>query len=173
MGYHRDMLEYIYRRRSIRKYHPDRPVEPEKVTELLRAAMAAPSANNRQGWRFIVVDDRETLDKLAERYPNASMLKTATLCIVPVADMETFYYHQDLAAATENLLLAAPGLGLGTCWCGMKPERQEWAHEFFEVPDGWWVFALIAVGYPAEDKPANTWYKEENVFHGKWGIRQQ
>jgi len=163
------MLEYIYRRRSIRKFHKDKPVESEKVRELLRAAMAAPSASNFQGWRFIVVDDRETLDALAEHYSNARMLSTATLCIVPVADMSTWYYQQDLAAATENILLAAPELGLATCWCGMKPERQAWAKKFFQVPDGWWVFALIAIGYPAESKPPNTWFNEENVFYGKWG----
>ena len=166
------MLDYIYRRRSIRQFHPDKPVEPAKVTELLRAAMAAPSANNRQPWRFIVVDKRADLDALAEHYPNAHMLKSATLCIVPVADMSTFYYHQDVAAATENLLLAAPGLGLGGCWCGMKPERQEWAQQFFGVPAGWWVFALLALGYPAEDKPPNTWYDAAKVYYGRWGRAQ-
>lgn len=163
------MLDFIYRRRSIRQFHPDNPVEPEKVTELLRAAMAAPSARNFQGWRFIVVDKREDLDALAGHYPNAQMLRTATLCIVPVADMSTFYYHQDLAAATENLLLAAPALGLGACWCGINPQRHGWAHGFFGVPDGWWVFALIALGYPAEQKPPNTWYDPAKVYYGRWG----
>jgi nitroreductase len=162
-------LNYIYRRRSIRKYDAGRPVEPEKVIELLRAAMAAPTARNAQGWRFIVVDKREDLDALAEHYPNAAMLKAATLCIVPVSDTNDFYHHQNLAAATQNILLAAPALGLSTCWCGVNPERHDWAHEFFGVPEGWWVFAFIAVGYPLEEKPPNTWYDAAKVYWGRWG----
>lgn len=162
------MLDYIYRRRSIRKFHADKPVEPDKITELLKAAMAAPTARNHRGWKFIVVQDRTRLDKLAEMYPNASMLRSAPLCIVPVANMQTWYYQQDLAAATMNILLAAPALGLGTCWCGINPERHPAAAEFFQVPENWWVFALIAVGYPAETKPANTWFEEQHVFNEFW-----
>jgi nitroreductase len=153
-------LNYIYRRRSIRKY-------------LLKAAMAAPTARNAQGWRFIVVDKREDLDALAEHYPNAGMLREATMCIVPVGDANDFYHHQNLAAATQNILLAAPALGLGTCWCGVNPDRHGWAHEFFGVPEGWWVFALIAVGYPLEAKPPNTWHDPAKVFHGRWGIGRE
>ena len=161
-------LDYIFRRRSIRKYDAARPVEPEKVADLLKAAMAAQTARNSQGWRFIVVDKREDLDALAEHYPNAGMLKEATLRTVPVRDLNDFYHHQHLAAATQNILLAAPALGLGTCWCGVNPDRHAWAHEFFGVPEGWWVHALIAAGYPLEAKPMNTWYDAAKVFHGKW-----
>ncbi len=163
------MLDYIYRRRSIRKFDPNKPVEAEKINELLKAAMAAPTARNNRGWKFIVVQDRARLDELAEMYPNASMLKSATLCIVPVANMNTWYYQQDLSNATMNILLAAPELGLGTCWCGINPDRHPDAALFFGTPKEWWIFALIAVGYPAEDKPNNTWFEEQHIFNEKWG----
>ena len=106
------MLDFIYKRRSIRKY-TDQPVEDDKITEMLKAAMAAPSANNKQPWHFVVIKNREMLNRIAEKHPNGKMAGEAPLAILICGDADNYYMWQDCAASTENLLLAAANLGLG------------------------------------------------------------
>ena len=111
-------IENIMSRTSVREYAPDRKISPDTVEILLRAAMAAPTAVNKQPWAYVVLDTREALDSLAEVLPYAKMLRHAPLAIVTCGDMErTFeaeraYWIQDVSASTENLLLAANALGL-------------------------------------------------------------
>ena len=161
------MLDFIYRRRSIRKY-TDQPVEDEKITELLRAAMAAPSANNKQPWHFIVIRNRETLGKIAEIHPYAKMAANAPLVIVVCGDADNYYLWQDCAASTQNLLLAAANIGLGAVWCGLREEREINMRKLLGVPDNIRTFSLIIIGYPAEEKPSRSQYTEEKVHYGGW-----
>ncbi|MGB4537197.1 MAG: nitroreductase family protein [Bacilli bacterium] len=152
-------MEIINIRRSVRSYS-NKPVEKEKVELLLRAAMQAPSARNQQPWHFIVVDDEETLQALATVSRNLQMLKEAPLAIIVLIDSESLtaplMAPQDASAATQNILLKAVDLDLGTCWCGVYPreERMESLASILNVPDRFQVFSLIAVGYP-KDKAAN------------------
>ena len=104
------VLEVIASRKSVRDYEA-RPVPEEMIDTLLHAAMAAPTAKNRQPWEFVVVREREVLDSLADGLPYAKMLFKAPLAIVVCAADEQFW-EQDCAAATENLLLAAEAMGL-------------------------------------------------------------
>ena len=111
------VLDNIHARTSIRSYQP-KEVEDEKIEQLLRAAMAAPTATNRQPWAFIVIRDKETMNELGSTLPYAKMVKDAPLAIAVCGDLTKAisgagmeYWVQDASAASENLLLAAQALG--------------------------------------------------------------
>lgn len=165
------MLETIFARRSIRKY-TDEPVAEEQVRKLLEAAMAAPSASNRQPWHFVVVQDRGQLRRLAEAHPYGRMQAEAALSIAVCADraLSPRHWVQDCSAATENLLLAATALGLGSVWLGVYPdaERAAGVKEVLGIPEGIEVLCLVAIGHPAEEKPPRTQYNPQRVHRDRW-----
>jgi hypothetical protein len=119
----KEVLEFIFRRRSVRKFTGD-PVPKEKIEALLRAAMAAPSARNRQPWEFLVITDREKIREVCTAHPYAKFGVDAGAVIIPLGKPAgNFYFFQDMAAV-ENLLLAAANLGLGaTCPAWTKSAR--------------------------------------------------
>lgn len=169
------VLENIHGRTSIRNYTGD-PVPDEKIRELLKAAMAAPSSRNIQPWLFYVVKDREKLDRLAEGLPFAKMLGQAQVAIVVCGDTQKGNPNQeqkmnwvmDCSAATQNLLLAAHALGLGAVWTGVYPyeERIYVVRETLEIPEHVIPLNVIPIGYPAENpKPKNKW-NPENIVSG-------
>ena len=166
----------LFARRSIRRY-TEEPISDEQVTTLLQAAMAAPSAGNHRPWHFIVVTNPSARMALAELHPYGKMIAHAPVCIVPCGELALAhpsnpeYWVQDLSAATENLLLAAVGLGLGAVWCGVHPmpEREAGVREILGIPEEITPFALIAVGHPAEEKEPRTQYDVGRVRHERWG----
>ena len=159
----------IAARRSIRKYQPDKPVTREQLRQLLSAAMLAPSARNRRPWEFIAVTRRELLDKIAHFHPYGKMMLEAPAAIVvvgiPQPDMLEGYLPQDCGAATENILLEAVDMGLGTCWCGVYPrkERMEGIARILEIPAPRFAFCVIAVGVPDEAPAQRGFYEEARV----------
>lgn len=167
----------ILTRASVRSYQ-DKPVEDEKIEKLLRAGMAAPSAVNRQPWHFIVVRDKATLKAIAEATPNARMAADAPLAIVVCGDMDKEkddpvreFWSQDASAATENILLAAHGMGLGAVWTGTFPDekRCEAVSEILKLPKQIIPFCTIVIGYPdGETAPKDKW-KPENVSYESYG----
>ena len=167
----REFIQTIFARRSIRKYTAE-PVSETDIKMLLEAAMAAPSASNRKPWQFVVVAERQTLDRLAEVHPHGKMLFEATLCIAVCGDlteMERFWV-QDCSAATENLLLAATALGLGAVWLGVYPreERVAAVRQVLGIPDTITPLNLISIGHPAEEKEPRTQYDEVRVHRERW-----
>ncbi len=166
-----DALEAIFTRRSIRKYTPE-PVTAEEIKTILEAGMNAPSANNRQPWHFIVVDDRAKLNAIMEVHPYSKMLAEAPLAIVVCGNttVSEKFWQQDCAAATENILLAARALGLGTVWMGVYPDLQRAAgiSKLFNIPEGFQPLSLIAVGHPAESKGRVERYDESKVHKNGW-----
>ncbi len=168
-------IENLFARRSVRRFG-DAPVAPEQIDRLLQAAMAAPSAGNRQPWHFIVVTDAATRAQLADTSPYAGMVAQAPLCIVPCGEPalsiagRTDFWIQDLSAATENILLAAVGLGLGAVWCGVYPlpERASAARGILGIPDEIVPFAYLAIGHPAEHPEPRTRYDPARVRHERW-----
>jgi len=161
----------IFARRSVRKYE-DRAVEESKIKILLEAGMAAPSGRNLKPWHFVAITDRKTLDLLAEAHPYGKMLFEATAAILVCGDIEISpdYWIQDCSAATENILVAAAGSGLGTVWLGCHPREDRVAaiKGILDIPDEIGILSLIAVGYPGEKKEARTQYEEERVHREKW-----
>jgi len=165
----------LFARRSIRTFTAE-PVDPAHVETLLKAAMAAPSAANRKPWHFIVVTDAGVREALAQAHPHAAMVAESPVALVPCGDpslgipARPDYWVQDLAAATENVLLAATGLGLGAVWCGVHPvpERVEALRRILGVPGNVIPFALIAIGHPAEQKEPRTQYDPQRVHRNRW-----
>jgi nitroreductase len=168
-----DALEAIFARRSIRCYTA-KEVPPQIIHTLLEAGMAAPSANNKQPWHFVVISERAVLDAIPKFHPYSRMLLEAPLAILVCGDsrLESHpgYMAQDLSAAVENILIAAQGLGLGAVWLGVYPreERMAGMKDLLKLPDGIMPFALISIGYPAEEKPPADRYSEQRVHLNQW-----
>ncbi|MDY6786746.1 MAG: nitroreductase family protein [candidate division WOR-3 bacterium] len=167
-------MNALFKRRSIRKYKKDRPVEKEKVRKILEAGFAAPSARNTQPYNFLVIDKRELLDSIPDAHPYAEMSREATLAVLVLGELEKQpnkgYIAQDLSAATENILIEATELGLGSVWLGVYPrgERMKNLKELFNIPDRFIPFSLIIIGYPDEKKPPSDRYSDEKVFYNKF-----
>jgi nitroreductase len=168
-------LNFIFNRRSIRKF-TDKAVSEENITELLEAAMAAPSACAKDPWRFIVVRNRENLQQIAKLLPNGNFLAEAPLGIIVCGDIGAVhagsesYMLQDCSAAIENILLAATALGLGTCWLGVHPrtERITGITNFFELPANIVPVSVIAAGHPEKMPEKNTRFMPNNIHWEKW-----
>ena len=168
-----DAMEAILTRRSIRQY-TDQSVADEVVTDLLKAAMAAPSAGNQQAWQFVVINEREILDEIPTIHPYSRMVKQAPLAILVCGDvaLETNkgYWVQDCSAATQNLLLAAHANGLGAVWLGVYPMEQRVVdfRKLLGLPGHVVPLALVSIGYPAEEKsPANR-FDPAKVHYNGW-----
>ncbi|MBQ7990334.1 MAG: nitroreductase family protein [Oscillospiraceae bacterium] len=163
-------MDEIFTRVSIRKFE-DRPVEPEKITQLIRAAMQAPSAGNQQPWEFFVVTDREKINALSEISPYAACAKNAPAVIVPCYRTEGLRWSEtvllDLSCATENMLLEAVSLGLGTVWLCAAPlnDRMTKAEAALGDPEGLHAFAVVPVGYPAETKQQQDRFDESRIHY--------
>ncbi len=168
-----DALEAIFTRRSIRHF-ADEPVADQEIETLLRAGMAAPSAGNQQAWEFVVIDERAMLDAIPRVHPYAQMVAQAPLCLAICADPSRERYNgfwvQDCAAATQNILLAAHAQGLGAVWLGIAPggDRAHAIAELLRLPAGVEPLALVAVGHPAESKPAEDRYDPAKTHHNVW-----
>jgi nitroreductase len=166
-----ETIKTIFSRRSIRKY-TDEPVSEGHVKTILEAAMAAPSASNKKPWHFVVVTERETLNRLVEAHQYAKMLQEAPLCILVCGDesINQRFWPQDCSAATQNILLAAQALGLGSCWCGVYPSeaRVKEISDILGIEHPVIPLNLIAVGHPGEEKEPRTQYDEARVHKEKW-----
>ncbi len=149
-----NFFEVIKKRRSIRKYK-EKPVEDEKLKLILEAGRLAPSARNRQAWRFIVIKDEKIKEKLYKVSKNQKFLTEAPV-VIALVGYPTDYVSSngnvghlvDLGIAGEHMVLAATSLGLGTCW--VVAFNQEKVKEILGVPREGHVVALITVGYPDE-----------------------
>jgi nitroreductase len=142
-----NVFEAIEKRRSIRSYEST-PVPEEKLEKILEAARLAPSASNVQPRHFIVVTDKERRDALAAGM-FARFLKQAPVVIVACGDEKKSpkWYPIDVAIAVENMVLAATGEGLGTCWIGSFNENK--VRDALRIPENLRVVVLLAVGYPS------------------------
>jgi len=151
-------LDLFLDRRSIRRF-TGRKLDRETLEQLLEAAMYAPSAVNRQPWHFVVIQRRDMLGRIMEVHPHAGMLATASHAIVVCGDeqlqYDDGYWVVDCGAATQNILLAAHALGIGSCWVGLHPREGRKADmaRLLGLPAHVSPFALVALGYPGEKKP--------------------
>jgi nitroreductase len=165
-----DRLEIIFGRRSIRQYTGE-PISERDLASLLEAGMAAPSASNRKPWHFVTVTDRAKLRALANAHPYGKMLANAAAAIAVCGDPSiSEWWVQDCSAATENILVAANGLGLGGVWlgCHNRPEREKDVRDVLGIPVKIGVLSLISVGHPAEEKEGRTQYDAARVHENSW-----
>jgi nitroreductase len=166
-----DALEVLFTRRSIRQY-TDEPVSKENLKTVLEAGMNAPSANNRQPWQFIVVDDRTKLNSIMQVHPYSRMLAQAPLAIIVCADttVSGSYWQQDCSAATENILLAARALNLGTVWLGVYPNKQRvnGIKKLFNMPEHVEPLNILALGHPAVEHGRVDRYDPNRIHANTW-----
>lgn len=152
-----NVIEAIERRTSIRRYQ-DTPVEREKIRALFEAAIRAPSAINKQCWRFVAITDKETITKLAKcQIVINGWLKDVPAVIVFCADPRESsdmndlpYYMWDAALAAHSLILAATEMGLGTCYLAAYDEQK--VKELLGVPQDLRVVCMTPLGYPTEKR---------------------
>ncbi len=167
------IVKAIKDRKSVRNYVPEATVSDEQIKELLEAAMLAPSACNSRPWAFIVVQNRDKLNKIPTIHSHTQMLTTANCAILVCADLNLQsgisegFFPQDCGAATQNILLQAAELGLGTCWCGIYPKEDKVKdfRSLFELPSNIVPFCVIALGVSAEESGSRGFYEETKV---KW-----
>jgi nitroreductase len=145
-----DAIEALKTRRSIRLYE-EKPVPRELIEEIIDTARLAPSGRNTQPWEFVVITDAATRTRIAELAPHGKFIAQAGACVAVFARDGDFCV-EDGSAATENILVAARALGLGTCWVASheKP-HSEAVRELLGVPEGILLITLIALGYPAQE----------------------
>lgn len=168
-----NVLDAILTRRSIRKFTGE-PVSEEQIRQVIRSGCHAPSAHNRQPWRFVVIRNPELLAKIAAFHPYAKMLPQAGCGIVVCGDgtaqAADAFLPQDCGACIENMLLAAHGIGLGTVWCGLHPvERLTSAmREWLSLPEAIVPIGLVVIGHGAESRDVPERYSEEKVHWDTW-----
>lgn len=143
------VFDAIQGRKSVRAYAPT-PVPKETIEKILDAASLAPSAMNVQPWYFIVVTDAEKREKISKSGRFAGFLKESPVVIVGCGDRRASpeWYVVDVSIAMQNIVLAATGEGLGTCWIGSFDEAL--VKELLKIPEHFDVVALLALGYPRE-----------------------
>lgn len=157
------MLEAIKIRRSIRTY-TNKKVEEEKIEQMLRAAMQAPSSKGASPWEFVVVDENEVLENLSKCQHRAKHVKDANICIVVLGNQDKFIkpgkWIQDLGACTQNIMLEATNQGLASCWVGVFPKTKvvNKVRDALNLPQKLVPYAIVPIGYS----------EEENVFMDKF-----
>ena len=144
----------IRQRRSIRKFTAQIPGEQE-IEQILEAARWAPSGQNNQPWKFMVIEDTITREGLAQFTSYKRIVRGAPISIVICLD-STISYNRDkdlmaIGAAIQNMLLCAYSLGLGSCWLGEIINRKEKVSEYLGLAGEFEIMAVLAIGYPAEN----------------------
>ena len=163
------VMDNILSRKSVRQFTGE-AVSPDKVEQLLRAGMAAPSAVNKQPWFFIVVDNADLIKQLGDSLPASRMGNNASLGIIPCGDFNNTldgpardFWIQDCSAVTENILLAAHSMGLGAVWTALTitsddDARTDKARAILNIPEHLHPLCIITIGVPAEDPaPKDKW----------------
>jgi nitroreductase len=174
-------LDLIRRRRSIRRYQ-SRAVEAEMIDRLVEAALRAPSSRGLNPWQFVVVTDPELLGRLSRAKPHgAAFVRDAGLAIVVCADpARCDVWIEDASIAAIFIHLEATSLGLGSCWVQLRGRMhdetrsaEDYVAEVLGLPQGLQVECLVAVGYPAEEKPPHPAGAplQEKVSFNRYGVR--
>lgn len=170
------VINNIMTRVSVREFTGEK-ISPAQVDTLLRAAMAAPSAINKQPWAFIVVDDDAVIAKLGEALPYSRCSNHPAVAIIPCGDLNKAipgemanFWINDVSAATENLLLAAHAMGLGAVWTGLHPDmnRAKMVQELLGLPEHIIPLCVVPVGIPAEHPAVKDKYNPDNIHYNAW-----
>ncbi len=169
------ILNNIYNRKSVRSYTNDE-ISKEDLLKIIKAGMSAPSTCNFQPWQFIIIQDSETLRDMGEIHKYSKMFKGAKAGIVVLGDINKTlegneeFWVQDCSAATENILLSANALGIGSVWTGIYPVeiRVKALKKYFKLPDNIYPLSLIALGYPDTEVEVKDKWDETKVHWEKW-----
>ena len=169
------VIENILTRKSVRYFTGD-TITQAQIETLLRCAMAAPSAMNKQPWAFIVVTDPAQLQRIGCEMPNTRCRNHPACAFVPCGDLSKAlesrpdFWVNDVSAATENLLLAAHAMGLGAVWTGIHPDpdRVVQLQAILQLPEHIVPLCAVPVGVPAESPAVKEKFNEENIHYNRW-----
>lgn len=168
-----DVMEAIMTRRSIRKYTGE-AISEENLEKVLKAGFQAPSAHNFEPREYVVVRDKEVIEKIVEFHKYTKMLPKAGCGIIVCGDKEkqkeTGFLVEDCSAAIQNMLLAAHGLGLGAVWCGIYSVEKltKGMTDLLELPDHIIPVGMVVLGEKDEEKKAADRYEESKIHINKW-----
>jgi nitroreductase len=168
-----DAMDAILTRRSVRTYK-DKKISDEVIDSLIEAGISAPSAGNQQPWHFIILDDRNLIDKIPDFHPYSNMLPNAQIAIIVCGDLDIEtnkgFWIQDCSAATENILIAARAKGLGSCWLGLYPreDRVKGIRNLLKIPEKIIPLSLISLGYSAIQQDKVNRYNSARIHKNKW-----
>ena len=158
--------DIIIKRRATRSFI-DKDVEREKIEEIINAANWAPSASNKQGWRFIIISSPKLKKTLFELGMTHLLLSPTSILVLYGDPTPNPFYPDDIESASasiQNMMLKATELGLGTCWVNRLPE-QKYIMKLFSIPWYYKVVALVGVGYPKVDqKPKKRKYNIDEIL---------
>lgn len=142
-----DFFEVVKNRCSIREFS-EKKISESNLEKIIDCARFAPTARNEQPWEFIVVAKKQALKVIADITDHGKFIKEAATCIAVIC-RDTKYYLEDGCAATQNIMLAARALGIGSCWvAGDKKPYASMILEYLKVSPGFKLVSLIALGYP-------------------------
>jgi nitroreductase len=167
-----DALGTIFTRRSVREF-TDQPVSDDAINQILKAAMSAPSATGKKPWHFIVIKDKEILSKIPDVHPHAQASALVNLVIIPCGDPKLAhknFWPLDLAAASQNILLAVRALGLGAVWCGVYPdeERMTAIRNLLKIPQDIMPFCVIPIGHTEVKQASKDCFMPERIHYDTW-----
>ncbi|MDL2262748.1 nitroreductase family protein [Bacteroidales bacterium OttesenSCG-928-I21] len=166
----KDALSVIFNRKSVRNYTAD-PVSEENVQTLIKAGMSAPSGKDIRPWEFLIVDNRDVLNTLAEELPHAKMLSHAPMAIIVCGDSaRSSYWYLDCSAAAQNILLAAEALNLGAVWTAAYPyeDRMDAVAKNANLPPHVLPLCIIPVGHPNGEFMPKDKFDESKIHYDKW-----
>jgi len=163
--------DVIIGRRSVRKY-TNESISQDKIDAMVKACFYAPMAMNKDPRELVIVTDKEKLAQIAEAHPYASFTKDAPLAIIVCAKLKKTrfdFFIDDCAASTQNIMLAAKAMGIGSCWCGVfhTPLAEKFA-EIIGTPENVIPYSLIVLGYPAEEGKLPERNLENAVHYNNW-----
>jgi len=165
-----DLVETIKTRRSKRRFKPTK-VPDHLINSVIDAARHAPSADDTQPWEFIIVKDKRVKEQLAKTHAWSYFVNDAPVCIVVLGNEKSSpsYFAIDAACATENLLLAVHGLGLGACWVAVydphNPNSEMHVRNILNVPPHLRIIAMIPIGYPDEQVAPRNLRELKKILH--------
>ncbi len=171
----KDILTTIKTRRSVRTFI-SKEIEKSKIETILEAGFCAPTSKNKRPWYFVVTRNKDFMINLIHTgsgQSNYISLHTADCCIIVCGDKNiqgiNEFLIEDCSAATQNMLLAAHGLGLGATWCGLLKTSESYKYicNFYSLREKIIPIAVIALGYPAEEKEFVPKYDETKI---RWEI---
>jgi len=146
-----DILEIIKNRRSVRSYKNE-IIKEDELERILEAARWAPSAINKQPWQFIVIKDKNILNQLGGQFFSKHLKEAAVVIVVLTDEPDNKWATIDCSLASENLMLEASSLGIGSCFVGSFKEKK--LRNLLNIPNECKIIGLITLGYPKEDQKA-------------------
>lgn len=165
-----ETIQIIHKRRNIRKFN-DLPITDEEIHTILSAGMTAPSAMNKQPWRFIVITDDNIKKEVIKISKYAQMVVQSPFSVLVCGDESVSfgdYWRVDCSACIQNMLLASCALNIGSVWTGIDDSMAKEYSKLFNLPDNIKPHSLIVFGHSDLPFEERDYFDEKKVHNNKW-----